>query len=167
MKNDYTDKKTGLLYQCIDGSNGEPADLPRGSGTCLGLYFISFMDAEFSKSLYLSVKRELRGGVLGFGGIKEYPSSCKGERGDIDSGPVIFGYGLSATGFAIAGTRIHGDSEMFRNLYATAYLCGAPHDADGKRNFVTGGHIGNSIMFAMMTALSKDEFAKFCERSGK
>lgn len=167
MKANYTDKKTGLLYQCIDGSNGVPADLPRGSGTCLGLYFLSFMDAEFSKSLYLSMKRELRGGVLGFGGIKEYPASCKGERGDIDSGPVILGYGLSATGFAIAGTRIHNDSEMFGGLYATAYLCGAPSDAKGKRNFVTGGHIGNAIMFAMLTALSKEEFAKFSGRSGK
>lgn len=167
MRNDYADKKTGLLYQCIEGSSGKPADLPRGSGTCLGLYFLSFMDAEFSKTLYLSMKRELRGGVLGFGGIKEYPISCKGERGDIDSGPVVFGYGLSATGFAISGTRIHGDFEMFRNLYATAYLCGAPSDVSGKRNFVTGGHIGNAIMFAMLTALPKDEFAKFCGRRGK
>ena len=167
MKTKYTDEKTGILFQCVDGETGIPADLPRGSGTSLGLYFLSFIDPDLSLSLYNSLKRELRSGLFGFGGIKEYPSSVKGGYGDIDSGPVIFGYGFSASGFTVAGTRIHGDYDLFRKLYATVYLFGAPYDSNGKRNFVIGGPIGNSIMFAMLTALDKNQFKKYCRSNGK
>jgi hypothetical protein len=142
-------------------------DAPRGSGTCLGLYFLSFSDPSTSRSLYLSAKRELQGGLLGFGGMKEYPASVEGGLGDIDSGPVIFGYGVSPSGFMIAGTRIHDDYGFFRKLYATAYLFGSPYDSDGRRNFVTGGPIGNAIMFAMLTALRREEFEKFYRNTEK
>jgi hypothetical protein len=167
LRDKYTDPKSGLIYQCIDGSNGNPHDAPRGSGTCLGLYFLSFYDPALSKELYMSAKRELQGGILGFGGMKEYPASVKGGLGDIDSGPVILGYGISPTGFMIAGTRIHGDYKFFRSLYSTAYLCGAPWDSSGKRIFATGGHIGNAIMFAMLTSIPEKEFDSFCRRTGK
>lgn len=151
MKNEYTDEKTGLLYQYFDPFSGGHGP-PRGSGTCLGLYFLSFTEPDFAQSLYLSVKRELCGGILGFGLVKEYPAHLAGERGDIDSGPLILGYGISPTGFTIAGSRIYDDYHIFRRLYSTAYLCGAPYDSDGKRHFITGGHIGNAILFAMLTA---------------
>jgi len=167
LKKDYTDPRSGLLYQCIDGFTGKMLDAPRGSGTCLGLYFLSFSEPSISRSLYDSAKRELKGGVLGFGGMKEYPASAEGGFGDIDSGPVIFGYGVSPTGFMIAGTRIHDDYALFRKLYATAYLCGAPCDSGGSRLFVTGGHIGNAIMFAVMTAPSEWKFNDFCMRRKK
>ncbi|HCE42184.1 MAG TPA: hypothetical protein DET40_01380 [Lentisphaeria bacterium] len=164
LRNEYTDPRSGLLYQSIDGNNGKMLDAPRGSGTCLGLYFLSFSEPSISRSLYVSAKRELQGGLLGFGGMKEYPASEKGGFGDIDSGPVIFGYGVSPTGFMIAGTRIHDDYGLFRKLYSTAYLCGSPCDSGGRRNFATGGHIGNAIMFVVMTAPSEKILEDFCAR---
>ena len=148
----YVDAPSGLIYQCVDPRTGAPADLPRGSGTTLGLYFLSFADPKFSGELFTAVRRQLADRVMGFGVIREYPRGVTSEDGDIDSGPVVFGYGVSATGFGLAGSRIFGDKAQFNQLYSTAYLVGAPVDRGVGREFVMGGPLGNAIMFAMLTA---------------
>jgi hypothetical protein len=148
----YVGKQTGLLIQAVDTRTGKPLDLPRGSGTALGLFFLSFADARLSEELYRAACRELGGSFLGFGGVREYARGTTGEHGDIDSGPIVMGFGLSATGFLIAGTRMFDDDRTFTRLYATAHLCGAPLERGGRLNFVTGGPLGDAILFAMLTA---------------
>lgn len=148
----YVDRETGLLIQCVDSRTGAPADDPRGSGTFLGLYFLSFADPAFAGELYRAGRRNLSARVLGFGGAREYPRNVAGGMGDIDSGPVIAGLGLSSTGFMIAGSRMAGDRDYFRRLYATAHAWGAPYERDDQLTFVTGGPLGNAILFAMLTA---------------
>ena len=47
------------------------------------------------------MKRSLADSVLGFGAVYEYPVAYrKVGRGDIDSGPLVLGYAVSATGFS-------------------------------------------------------------------
>jgi hypothetical protein len=47
---------------------------------------------------------------------------------------------------------MHRDPDRFARLYSTAYLFGAPFDRGGAENHVTGGPIGDAILFAMLTA---------------
>jgi hypothetical protein len=148
----WVDPATGLLIQACDPRTGTPTDRPRGSGTALAVYFLSFADPALSKDLFDAVRRELAGGLLGFGMIREYPASVPPGRGDIDSGPVVLGYGFSATGFALAGSRMAGDPVLYARLYATADLFGAPAWRDGRLEFATGGPLGNALMFALLTA---------------
>jgi hypothetical protein len=148
----YVDRQTGLLIQCVNPDDGSAADDPRGSGTALGAYFLSFADRSLSRELFMGLKNNLAGRVFGFGVIREYPRSVTDGRGDIDSGPIIFGYSISATGFALAGARQNKDWELFRRLYSTAYLFGAPVQRGDQRSFVMGGPLGNAIMLAMLTA---------------
>lgn len=148
----YIDPKSGLLFQSVNGQTGQPYDYPRGSGTALGLYFLSFMDPRLAEDLYEAVKRELAGSVFGFGLVREYPRHIKGQNGDIDSGAVIFGYGLSPTGFTLGGARIYGDRDYFKHLYATASAAGAPLQTSDSFTFVTGASLGDAILFAMLTA---------------
>jgi hypothetical protein len=145
------DAETGLLIQAVAPTDARMVDGPRGSGTALAVYFLSFADAEQSRSLYEAVRGHLRRDLLGFGAVREYPPGSDG-RGDIDSGPVVLGVSISATGFALAGSRIHGDSATFEALYATAYLFGAPVDRDGVRSFALGGPLGDAMMLALLTA---------------
>jgi hypothetical protein len=145
------DAETGLLVQAVAPADGRVVDGPRGSGTALAVYFLSFADAEQSRSLYEAVRVHLRRDLLGFGAVREYPPGSDGH-GDIDSGPVLLGVSISPTGFALAGSRIHGDSDTFEALYATAYLFGAPVDRDGVRSFALGGPLGDAMMFALLTA---------------
>ena len=89
--------------------------------------------------------------LTGFGGVREYARGHEGG-GDIDSGPVLFGVSVSATGFALAGARASGDRGLFTSLYRTAELFGVPVDRGAGRRFATGGPLGNALLLAMMTA---------------
>ena len=149
---DYVDKETGLLIQAVNFRDGEAIDDPRGSGTTLGLYALSFVEPEFSRQLFEATRDQLAGHFLGFGGVREYPRGVVGF-GDIDSGPMVFGFGMSSTGFSIAGARIHKDRELFTDLFSTLYMCGAPLKRKGEIEYVSGGPLGNAIVFAMLTAV--------------
>ena len=84
--------------------------------------------------------------------MREFPPRLAGGFGDIDSGPLLFGVSISATGFAMASARAHHDREMFTSLYRTAYLFGAPSPRGKGRRFLNGAALGNAIMLAMLTA---------------
>lgn len=149
------DPKTGLLVQVLDAQTGAARDAPRGSGTALGAYFLSFADPALARALAEAARRELYGTFLGFGALDEYPSGRRGH-GDIDSGPMLLGLSVAATGFMIGPARALGDEDMFRRLYATAHLFGSPARRGGGRSFVTGGAVGDAILFAMLTAPSPE-----------
>lgn len=140
------DRSTGLLAQSAT-ADGRIVDGPRGSGTALAAYFLSWADPALSRSLWGAMRAQMYGGPPGFGAMREYPPGVFG-LGDIDSGPVIFGYGVSSTGFSLAGARLYGDRAVFRRLYATTALFGAPQGD----HFATGGPLGDAILFAMLTA---------------
>jgi hypothetical protein len=146
----YTDPRTGMLYQLVDPATGAPIDRPRASGTALAAYFVSFASEARARKLDEALAANTDA-VLGFGAVKEYGPGVSGA-GDIDSGPLIFGFGVTATGFSLATSRIAGDEARFRSLYATTHLFGAPRDRDGARHFVSGGPVGDAILFAMLTA---------------
>jgi hypothetical protein len=152
------DRDTGLLIQAVDNRDFTPLDEPRGSGTVLGLLAVRYADPDLARQLYEAVQGQLVGNWLGFGGVSEYPAGREG-RGDIDSGPIVFGYGMSATGFSLGAARAGGDWRTFRRLYATTYLCGAPLRRNGTLQFVSGGQLGNAILFAMLTTPPLDLIA--------
>lgn len=151
FRRDYVDQPTGLLIQLVHPVTGVRLDAPRGSGTCLAIYFLSFADRALSRDLWKAVRGELQATVLRFGVIREYPPGING-RGDYDSGPILFGYGFTATGFAIGASRVNADEASFRALYSTAHLFGLPSDEDEFRRYASGGPIGDAILFAMVTA---------------
>lgn len=140
------DPESGLVVQVVALADAAPRDAARASGTALASYFLAYADAELSRSLWLALEKNQLRTVLGFGAVLE------GSSGDIDSGPVVLGFGVSATGFALGASRIHGDREAFAALYATAHLFGAPFDDGDARTHATGGPIGDAILFAMTTA---------------
>ncbi len=149
MRKHAIDGKSGLLVQAVN-ADGSRRDVARASGTALAAYFLAYADQAASRTLYRALEKEQFRTVLGFGAVLEYGDD--GGRGDIDSGPIALGFGVSATGFALGAARIHDDRETFTALYATAHLFGAPFDENGTRTYTTGGPLGDAILFAMMTA---------------
>ena len=145
------DPESGLLRQQLDPRTGAPGDVPRGSGTALAVYFLSFSDPRLSRELYRALRTNQASTLLGFGVVREYGPG-HGGWGDIDSGPVLLGYGVSATGFALGASRIHGDQAYFKRLASTLHLLGAPVRSGDSLEFVTGGPLGNALMLAMLTA---------------
>jgi hypothetical protein len=144
------DPASGLVVQRMDPWKGTAHDAPRGSGTALGAYFAGFADR--------SVARDLAGGLFrhestlwGFGAIDEYAPGHAGH-GDVDSGPVVLGVSVSATGFALAPARAHGYRGAFERLYRTTDLFGAPETSGGTLRFLSGGPIGNAMLLALLTS---------------
>jgi hypothetical protein len=132
-------------------ASDRPHDGPRASGTALAAYFLSFADEEQARSLHQSLEASVGGSVLGFGAIAEYPDG-RGGVGDVDSGPLIAGYSISGTGFALSSARRYGSADRFAALWATTRLFGLPRERDGRLRFVLGGPLGDAIVFAMLTA---------------
>jgi hypothetical protein len=140
----WRDSRTGLLRQTIPGR-------PRGSGTALAAYFLAFADRRLSADLLAATRRSLYGTVMGFGAIREYPRGQSGPT-DANSGPIIQGFGVSATGFALGAARANHDDALFTSLSSTVELFGAPQERAGQKRYTAGGTAGNAILFAMFTA---------------
>ncbi|HEV7557865.1 MAG TPA: hypothetical protein VGO00_20505 [Kofleriaceae bacterium] len=140
------DHASGLVIQRMDAATGASHDAPRASGTGLAAYFAGFADRELARELAGAVMRHVST-RFGFGGVREYGEGFAG-RGDVDSGPVILGISVSATGFALASARLVDDDDAFTALYRTVDLFGLG-DGDG---FAIGGPIGNALLLALLTS---------------
>ena len=147
----FVDAQSGLFIQSVDSKTGAANDAPRGSGSAFGLFALRYADEALANELYQGIKRSLARKIMGFGLVREYPDGVNGKA-DIDSGPIFLDIGLSATGFSIAGARMHDDFPFFKSLYTTAHLFGAPIKRDERWEYISGGPLGNAIMFAMLTA---------------
>ncbi len=145
------DPASGLLYQALAREDGTPRDRPRASGTALAAFALLYADRALSAVLWRALREEQLRTLVGFGAVLEYPEAAR-SVGDIDSGPVVLGLGVSATGFALAASRAHGDADAFAALLATTHLFGAPVEGGGARTYATGGPLGDAILFAMLTA---------------
>jgi len=144
------DPASGLVIQRMDARTGAPHDAPRGSGTGLAAYFAGFADREVARALADGVLRQAAT-RFGFGAIREYAPGHAG-RGDVDSGPVLLGVSVSATGFALAPMRAFGNLDAFRALYRTVDLFGLPMRDGDRRRFAIGGPIGNALLLALLTS---------------
>jgi hypothetical protein len=146
------DPASGLVIQRMDARTGAAHDAPRASGTGLAAYFAGFADRGVAELLAAGVLRH-EATRFGFGAIREYPDSYPGaRRGDIDSGPVVLGVSVSATGFALAPARAFGHEDAFVRLYRTTDLFGLPIADGDRRRFAVGGPIGNALLLAFLTS---------------
>jgi hypothetical protein len=141
---------SGFVIQRMGAFDGRKHDAPRGSGTALAAYFAGFADREVARKLADAVvQHEATFG--GFGAIHEYADGHWGS-GDIDSGPVVLGVSVSATGFALAVARAHAHEDAFVRLYRTTDLFGAPWSDGSRLRFLPGGPIGNALLLAFLTS---------------
>jgi hypothetical protein len=145
-----TAQSSGLLFQRVNSVNGSPEDAPRASGTAMAAFALGYADLELAKPFWSAVARQSTT-HFGFGGIREYAPGTVGS-GDVDSGPVVLGLSVSASGFALASARRFGDFERFRDLFSGAWLFGLPTSKGGAQHFAAGGPLGDVLLFALLTA---------------
>ena len=100
---------SGYLVQRVKSGSCKPVDAPRGSGTAIASYFLSFADARLSRRLFESLRTDGRVCAIGFCGIREYARGFHG-KGDGDAGPMLMGVSVGATGFTLGAARAHGDA---------------------------------------------------------
>lgn len=142
------DQPSGFVHQRM-GVDGRRHDVPRGSGTGLAAYYAGFVDRSLADQLGNALLAHERS-FFGFSGVAEF--DVKEGHGDIDSGPVVMGVSVAATGFALAPFRAFGHREAFTRVLRTTSLFGLPREEAGRLYFRTGGPIGNALLLAMLTS---------------
>ncbi len=146
------DPASGLVIQRMDARTGAAHDAPRASGTGLAAYFAGFADRSVAELLATGLLRH-ESTRFGFGAIREYADGYQGAHsGDVDSGPVVLGVSVAATGFALAPARAFGHDDAFVRLYRTTDLFGLPVVDGERRRFSVGGPIGNALLLAFLTS---------------
>ncbi len=144
------DPETGYLVQRVTSGGCQRLDAPRGSGTAVAAYFLSFADRDLSGRLHRALRERGHRELLGFGGILEDPTGT--GRWDGNAGPGLLGVSTGATGFGIGAARAHGDRALYLSLHRTATLFGVPVRSPPGRSFAVGGLLGNALLLAMLTA---------------
>ncbi len=107
-----THPETGLPYSEVDETDGKPRELPRGCDLSFRLCLLAQVDRTYAERLYRNYARAYwveRGWIAGFAEWPHGSSSGWHISSDIDSGPLLQGIGLAATGFGVGTTSAFGD----------------------------------------------------------
>jgi hypothetical protein len=145
--------ETGLLPFHYDFTCGASGDA-RGSGAGWNSFYLPYVDQEFADQQYDILKKHFVQRRL-FTGIREYRKGVWGP-GDVDSGPVIFGFSPSGTGFTIGGATHAEDRDLLSGLLFTSEFVGSTVQWNGERYYLLAPLVGEAIMLAMKTAIVWD-----------
>lgn len=150
------DPTTGLIVFQLESQSGAPQQRGRGSAAGWASFFLPMIDLPFARAQWEAARTHLHGRVGPFAGVREYhPDDPSAGFGDIDSGPVLV-WGVSATGFSIAGAKRHGDVATLGGLLSLAEAFGISVDDETplgpSRRYVAAPLLGQSILLCMSTA---------------
>lgn len=131
------DKKTGLFPFSIDPYTGFQIESARGSSQSLIIRLLAELDTSFALEQYKIFKSKFVDDIVGLTVIREYPFGID-NNGDIDSGPVIFGAGSSATITTIGTARACGDCKLANALERTVEITGIPNSSNNEKKYLFG-----------------------------
>lgn len=149
MKEQATDADTGLHRSAI--ADLDYAHLPRGCALSWSvLYMAQFAPGEAS-DLYAAYRKSHRTEILGFGGFREWPRG-QARASDVDSGPVVFGAGMAATGLGLGPARLFKDYRTYDVIMRSASTFGLPVVVGTERRHRLSPLLGEAILFHGGTA---------------
>lgn len=121
-------------WNCGNTNQGESA---RGSSLSLMLNFLIEIDSTYAKEKFRRYKELFLDYSLGLPGIREYPKGNSG-KGDIDSGPVIWGIGGAAS---IVGRRVmqrYGEANIALGLRNSIETFGLGINSGEEKSYLFG-----------------------------
>ena len=105
-----------------DGSILQPA---RGCAASWSLALLAEIDPDFSEAQYALYREQFGIQRMGFLMFREFPEGS-GLRGDVDSGPIVWGAGSAATGIGLAAAMANDDLEMAADIHRISMMFGFP-----------------------------------------
>lgn len=142
---------TGLIVFQIDSNTGKPLQTSRGSNVGWNSFFLPLVDENYAQAQFERSKKHMLRRYIGFAAFKEYPHGGS-SRMDVDTGPVIFGLGGTATGFSVAGAKWSNDKELLTLLLRPFEFLGISVVKGNQKRYLTVPVVGDAIMLAMKTA---------------
>jgi hypothetical protein len=105
---EWLDPTTGLLASMVDAT-GQPSEEPRGSHLGWSIWFLMQVDAAFARQQYALYQHHHSTNLGALRLYSEFAHSYETGAGNVDSGPLLLGYGIPATAFAFADAVALGD----------------------------------------------------------
>ncbi len=120
-----TDLPPGKL-DSQDGQHYEPA---RGCANSWMIALLARHDPELARDWYEKYQEHFLIRRFGFAMFREYTEKYS-TGGDVDSGPIVWGAGMTATGAGLAAANAVGDEPTANDIYALAQMFGMPGRVD-------------------------------------
>jgi hypothetical protein len=131
------DPATGLIPHRVDPVTGKPIEGARGSSQSLIARFLIEVDPAWGRAQYALFRQQFVAPFLGVPGVREYPAGEMGF-GDVDSGPLVFGFSASATVAAIAAAQVQNDREVSSAIISASEAAGLPIEWRGRKLYALG-----------------------------
>jgi hypothetical protein len=146
-----TDRASGLLISSFT-TDGQMLDGPEGSTLWMVAHCLQLVDEDFARDQYERARRQLGEITLGFGYAHEWPATWKGPA-DIDSGPIIPGFKISAgsSGMALIGASAFGDERFLSALAATLDFAAFPARRNGALKYCASNQVGDAALLYAAT----------------
>ncbi len=144
-------RESGLLVSSFS-TDGVVFDGPEGSTIWMVAHCLELVDPEFARDQYQRARKELGEITLGFGYAHEWPRSWP-NRPDVDSGPIIPGFNISAgaSGMAFIGATAFRDDRYLSALAATLDFAAFPTRRQGQLNFCASNQVGDAALLYAAT----------------
>jgi len=119
---------TGLPVYSADSKTGEPVDCSRGCGDSFILTFAPELWHETAKKWYANYEKHFWERRRLIAGFREFPKDATDRDWymDVDSGPVIAGYGVAASAFGVGAARANGRFDQAYPLSAEMLVASYP-----------------------------------------
>ena len=149
------DAETGLIpHAAFSASKQESV---RGSSQSLMLRFLMEIDPGLAGEHYRQYRTLFHTTWLGLPAKREYPVGIDG-MGDVDSGPVVFGIGASATVVGLGTARAFNDDRLATALGQAMELVGFPFSMSERKRYI-GGMLPIGDAFLVWSKLARPHVA--------
>jgi hypothetical protein len=105
------------------------------------------IDPDFAREQYALARRHLGASALGFAWSREWPAR-RGQVADVDSGPVIPGFEISAgaSGLAFVGAGAFADDALLTPLVRSLQLGGFPTATRDGVRLAAGNQVAEAVI---------------------
>ena len=146
----HLDLATGMSAGHLSREAGALLQPARGCANSWMLSLLPRMDPDFAYQQYQQYRKHFLIQRLGFKMFREYPVGS-GLSSDVDSGPIILGAGVTATGVGLGASIANGDLETAEDIHDLANMWGFPNHKyvngeKGKQYLLGLGPVGDAFL---------------------
>ena len=146
MEERFIEPGTGLLVSHIAVNPDRYVSIPRGSSLAWTSILLADVLPDFARDQYARLCRHRQRRCLNFAAVTEYEPGNPLRFGDLDSGPLVFGFSPSASAFALGAHKLFGRPADFARGYRIFELFGKPQRTASVTSYYRGNAMGDAIL---------------------
>ena len=127
----------GMIPHMVVPGTGQPDGSARGSCQSLMLILLREIDNGIGEQQFQSFKSNFLAARFGLTGVREFPVG-HWKYGDVDSGPVVLGFGAASTIVGATALSVYGDYENASRISQFIEAAGVPIETTENRYYLFG-----------------------------